>query len=66
MVCTYADGSPCEVDPANVESINSEKTPGWQHTAVTLKRAVDGWVFRNIREPAPVVEAMRKACKEGE
>ena len=65
-VFTYANGDPCPIDPENVDNVSATCTALERCTAVRLNRTVDGFLYRYVREPAPVVEAMRKACKEGE
>lgn len=63
MVCTFCDGTPCEIDPASVCSVDTIRLPGERSTLVTCE---DGSTSCFVREPVAVVEAMRDACKEGE
>lgn len=59
-VFTYANGDPCEVDPASVCSVDTIRLPGERSTLVTCE---DGSTSCFVREPVAVVEAMRDACK---
>jgi hypothetical protein len=63
MVCTYADGDPCEVDPENIFGVGVARHATTIETNTPL---ADGFCVRFVREPVPVVQAMLAACKEGE
>lgn len=63
MVLTYADGSACEVDPADIQ--NAEYDAAFHATRVQMRNEYM-YLAHYVREPVAVVEAMRDACKEGE
>lgn len=70
MVCTYTDGSKCEVDPR--EDIDVEYDFNWHATALSwVPSSYDGKYeepdkYELVREPVPVVEKMLAACKGSE
>ncbi|MFA5635770.1 MAG: hypothetical protein WC977_07675 [Anaerovoracaceae bacterium] len=63
MVCTYADGDPCEVDPENIFGVGVARHATTIETNTPL---ADGYCVRFVREPVPVVRRMVDACKESE
>ena len=67
MVLTYCDGSPCEVDPANVEIDKTiRRVRQWtQHTEVSTWEDDSHNVYI-VRESVETVERMRAAFAEQE
>ena len=63
MVCTYADGDPCEVDPENIFGVGVARHATTIETNTPL---ADGRCVHHVREPVAVVEAMIDVCQEGE
>lgn len=64
-VFTYADGSPCDVDPSNVRHVSRSQHKHATFIEISAPLA-DGHCLHYVREPVAQVETMLAACKEGE
>lgn len=65
MFCTFGDGEPCEIDPADIAKVEKVERDSRRETMIELKRWVGNSPRRYVREPVAVVDAMVAACKTG-
>ena len=63
MVLTFANGDPCQVDPADIQ--NAEYDAAFHATRVQMRNEYM-YLAHYVREPVDVVQRMIDACKEGE
>lgn len=66
MVCTYCDGTPCEVNPGDITNVEKVERDALRETKIELNPWVGESPRRCVREPVAVVQRMIDACKEGE